>query len=172
MFGKQAPRIGAILMAIVLASAGSAIADQGAQTGRRSDQCRIWARAAQVREGDSSPGARRRNGGPSFSATEIVDIDFQVRFAPRNGDRPSAVGQSVHAAGASISADRCPLQRATSGWCEIDSKNRGLSETGCAAENARGRRDRIQRQQGPTTPSSDGPAAGRGYLDHAELSLR
>jgi hypothetical protein len=86
MFGKQALRIGASLMAIVLASAGSAIADQGAQTGLGRDQCQIRARASEVPEGDSSPGARRRNGGPGFSATQIVDVDFQVRFAPRNGD--------------------------------------------------------------------------------------
>lgn len=87
MPGKQNTRLGAIVMAVVLATATSAVADPGQPAGRPGDRCQIQPTAAQDPQPDQGKRHRGAAHGRSFSATKIVDIDFQVRFAPReHGD--------------------------------------------------------------------------------------
>lgn len=85
MFGRQVTRMGAILIAVALATSGSAVAlPQSSQARQPNDRCQVWPGVAQEPRADRSHGAHGRTRRPSFSATEIVDIDFRVRFAPRD----------------------------------------------------------------------------------------
>ena len=85
MFGRQVTRMGAILIAVALATSGSAVAlPQSSQARQPNDRCQVWPGVAQEPRADPSHGVRGRTRRASFSATEIVDIDFQVRFAPRD----------------------------------------------------------------------------------------